>query len=420
MPFHTYVTLSVLKEIVDIEGIIPIFSAFDIIHQSGVFVSKLPFSSNLAPECSVFYNEMIEEINLIRDYERYRSEGFSFLEHSYLFSVAMKAKILEIEARTSMFTEIRSEVSHSLMGPFGMFGPMFRMLRRGNSNNEQNNEGGSNSGSNSNINNNRGRQGITVNRAGYRGRGGLQGRGRGTGGSQSPMLNFLSSIMGMPITEIHQQQPRQQTQSSSSSSSTSSSSNQTNLHQQAERIRNQNELQFEFEVDDQEQEQEHDWEEGQGEPEEMMIPMFQRPVINFELYLRRDHIIEDLLIKLENTNENDLKKPLKVKFDNEEGVDEGGVTKEFFLLITRELFNPNYGMFTWGDGNEDDEYDDEYNKNNNNNNNKRTRNYSSNITAIKLTIIQTQAATIKTIKRTERFTTTCETALLSLVFPVIP
>lgn len=31
----------------------------------------------------------------------------------------------------------------------------------------------------------------------------------------------------------------------------------------------------------------------------------------------------------------------------EEGVDEGGVQKEFFQLLVRELFNPDYGMFTY-------------------------------------------------------------------------
>lgn len=40
-----------------------------------------------------------------------------------------------------------------------------------------------------------------------------------------------------------------------------------------------------------------------------------------------------------------LKKPLKVKFVGEEGVDVGGVRKEFFHLLIDELFNPNYAMF---------------------------------------------------------------------------
>lgn len=44
-------------------------------------------------------------------------------------------------------------------------------------------------------------------------------------------------------------------------------------------------------------------------------------------------------------NPSDLKKQLAVEFDGEQGVDEGGVSKEFFHLIVEELFNPDYGKF---------------------------------------------------------------------------
>ena len=40
-----------------------------------------------------------------------------------------------------------------------------------------------------------------------------------------------------------------------------------------------------------------------------------------------------------------LRKPLKVQFAGEAGVDEGGVSREFFQLIVKECFSPNYGMF---------------------------------------------------------------------------
>lgn len=64
------------------------------------------------------------------------------------------------------------------------------------------------------------------------------------------------------------------------------------------------------------------------------------------LHLRREHVIEDTLaqLKLKLT---DLKKPLKVKFMNEEGVDQGGVTKEFCQLIVHELFRPERGLFVY-------------------------------------------------------------------------
>ncbi|CAI7875830.1 unnamed protein product, partial [Closterium sp. NIES-54] len=45
----------------------------------------------------------------------------------------------------------------------------------------------------------------------------------------------------------------------------------------------------------------------------------------------------------------DLKKPLKVKFVGEEGVDEGGVQKEFFQLIMRDIVDAKFGMFTYNE-----------------------------------------------------------------------
>ena len=42
----------------------------------------------------------------------------------------------------------------------------------------------------------------------------------------------------------------------------------------------------------------------------------------------------------------DLKKQLYVEFEGEQGIDEGGVSKEFFQLIVEEIFNPDYGKAT--------------------------------------------------------------------------
>jgi hypothetical protein len=42
-------------------------------------------------------------------------------------------------------------------------------------------------------------------------------------------------------------------------------------------------------------------------------------------------------------NPDDLKKQLFVEFEGEQGIDEGGLSKEFFQLVIEELFNPDYG-----------------------------------------------------------------------------
>lgn len=45
----------------------------------------------------------------------------------------------------------------------------------------------------------------------------------------------------------------------------------------------------------------------------------------------------------------DLQKELRVEFIGEDGVDEGGVQKEWFQLLVKELFDPKYGMFVVDD-----------------------------------------------------------------------
>lgn len=62
-----------------------------------------------------------------------------------------------------------------------------------------------------------------------------------------------------------------------------------------------------------------------------------------KLEVNRNSILEDTLLQL-NSGIN-LKKPLKIHFIGEEGVDEGGVKKEFFQLIIKQIFDPNFGMF---------------------------------------------------------------------------
>ncbi|CAJ0920237.1 8129_t:CDS:10, partial [Entrophospora sp. SA101] len=65
-----------------------------------------------------------------------------------------------------------------------------------------------------------------------------------------------------------------------------------------------------------------------------------------ELKIRRDNIIQDSLNQI-SENVIDLKKSLRIVFIGEDGVDGGGLRKEWFLLLIRRLFDPQYGMFTW-------------------------------------------------------------------------
>ena len=71
-----------------------------------------------------------------------------------------------------------------------------------------------------------------------------------------------------------------------------------------------------------------------------------RNKFNLILNIRRDHLIEDTLNEVSKPDIN-FQNKLKVKFKGEEGVDEGGVRKEFFILLIRQIFDPNYGMFSY-------------------------------------------------------------------------
>ena len=62
-----------------------------------------------------------------------------------------------------------------------------------------------------------------------------------------------------------------------------------------------------------------------------------------EIVVDRERLLEDALDALSTRPSADVKKPLRVRFVSdgvaEEGIDEGGVTKEFFQLLVREMFD---------------------------------------------------------------------------------
>lgn len=65
---------------------------------------------------------------------------------------------------------------------------------------------------------------------------------------------------------------------------------------------------------------------------------------NFPLKVHRDRILEDALDQIVHVGDKaDLKKELVVKFVGEAGIDQGGVKKEFFQILTRRMFDPEYG-----------------------------------------------------------------------------
>ncbi|OQR77391.1 putative E3 ubiquitin-protein ligase HECTD2-like [Tropilaelaps mercedesae] len=69
-------------------------------------------------------------------------------------------------------------------------------------------------------------------------------------------------------------------------------------------------------------------------------------VFFLNLNIRRSHLVSDSLHEIAR-KQADLKKKLKVTFVGEPGLDMGGLTKEWFLLLIRQIFSSDYGMFVY-------------------------------------------------------------------------
>ncbi|OJJ86528.1 HECT-type E3 ubiquitin-protein ligase [Aspergillus glaucus CBS 516.65] len=68
------------------------------------------------------------------------------------------------------------------------------------------------------------------------------------------------------------------------------------------------------------------------------------------LKVRRDCLVEDSLRSVSEvvwSAQEEVKKGLRIEFIGEEGVDAGGLRKEWFLLLVREVFDPNHGLFIY-------------------------------------------------------------------------
>nr|AON96562.1 hect type E3 ubiquitin ligase [Bicyclus anynana] len=67
-----------------------------------------------------------------------------------------------------------------------------------------------------------------------------------------------------------------------------------------------------------------------------------------KLHIRREHLLEDAFRRIMSCTKKELQKgKLCVLWDGEEGLDYGGPSREFFFLLSRELFNPYYGLFEY-------------------------------------------------------------------------
>ncbi|KAJ6227328.1 e3 ubiquitin-protein ligase hectd2-related [Anaeramoeba flamelloides] len=76
----------------------------------------------------------------------------------------------------------------------------------------------------------------------------------------------------------------------------------------------------------------------------------------YKIIVRRNNIVGDTINHLDRATKSELHKKLKIVFEGEDGVDEGGVKKEFFQLIVNQLFDRKYGMFVQNEENKETNY----------------------------------------------------------------
>lgn len=68
----------------------------------------------------------------------------------------------------------------------------------------------------------------------------------------------------------------------------------------------------------------------------------------FEIKVRRVSILEDSYRIINSVNKTDLlKTKLWIEFEGEAGLDYGGLAREWFFLLSKEMFNPYYGLFEY-------------------------------------------------------------------------
>uniref|UniRef100_A0AAQ6AAF7 E3 ubiquitin-protein ligase n=1 Tax=Amphiprion ocellaris TaxID=80972 RepID=A0AAQ6AAF7_AMPOC len=68
----------------------------------------------------------------------------------------------------------------------------------------------------------------------------------------------------------------------------------------------------------------------------------------FEMKMRRNAVLEDSYRRILSVKKADLLKArLWVEFEGEKGLDYGGLAREWFFLMSKEMFNPYYGLFEY-------------------------------------------------------------------------
>lgn len=64
-----------------------------------------------------------------------------------------------------------------------------------------------------------------------------------------------------------------------------------------------------------------------------------------EICIRREQLLNDSMVIINNLDDDMLKQTLYIKFEGENGLDFGGMSRDWFLSLSEEIINEKYGFF---------------------------------------------------------------------------
>jgi hypothetical protein len=68
--------------------------------------------------------------------------------------------------------------------------------------------------------------------------------------------------------------------------------------------------------------------------------------------VRRDFLLEDSVDAVMSLSRKDLRKLWRFEFIGEMGIDAGGLAREWFELVTKEIFDPDMGLWQSSESNQ--------------------------------------------------------------------
>jgi E3 ubiquitin-protein ligase HUWE1 len=68
------------------------------------------------------------------------------------------------------------------------------------------------------------------------------------------------------------------------------------------------------------------------------------------IHVRRDNVFEDSFREMHRRTPDEWKHRFYIVYEGEEGQDAGGLLREWYIIISREIFNPMYALFCTSPG----------------------------------------------------------------------